>query len=160
MSWSIKPQIKSERGVETEVDIKEIRFAPITDKKTGQLGFMPLANVVIQLLYKHEKQPGHWKLTKSKHGYNFTCPTRFIPASDSPTETKMVEVPGRAFGGRPTSGSMNFRKATDALTEQVRDNNLVTTIMMLFLAMEAEIVERRAAAGEKKAKKKKKVAVA
>ena len=114
------------------VPIKWVRFYPI-EKPDGEIVFGRLGQAVLRLIFKHHLHDDwqDWKVVYSKFGYNITCPKRQIRASKNPCDTSTVLVPGNAFGGKATSGSMTRRKLEQTLREQVGEE-FTTTILNLF----------------------------
>ena len=53
MSWEIVPQIEKHGKEEREVLCKMVRFAPITDKNTGEMQFMRLKSVILKVILRH-----------------------------------------------------------------------------------------------------------
>jgi hypothetical protein len=112
MNWQIVKQDGDE--------IKQVKCYPNKDKKTGEImSWGRLGNSCFRLLFAHKLEPNrHWKVCYTKHGFNITCPNRLVPVSQSATEKEYKEVPGRAFKGKATSGSMNLQKFMVELKEQ------------------------------------------
>lgn len=71
MSWEIVPQTEKHGKEEREVMCKMVRFAPITDKKTGETHFMRLKSVILKVVLRHvesgEEHTITWSNRANKH---------------------------------------------------------------------------------------------
>jgi hypothetical protein len=117
MNWQIVPQETKDGG---EVCIKAVRFYPVKNKRGEVITFGRMSDDCIRLFFAHDGAPDweKWMVTRTKHGYNVTCPRRRILVS-KPWETPEYKiVPGVAFGGREKSGSMSERGLREFLTQQ------------------------------------------
>ena len=106
--WQIIPQ----EVKDGYVDVKQVRFFPIKDRKTKEVVGFGRLGMCLRLKFRHElnKDYEEWTITFTKHGYNITCPKRLVPKEKDRWSKEMVLVPGRAFGGNATSGSMSESK--------------------------------------------------
>ena len=113
-------QIVEQTDGEDKVEIKEIRFFPITDKKTKNLtGFGKLKNKTLRVQYAHVRSPDQvWKVTHTRHGFNITCPNRQEYANRLPTDRTKITVPGTCFNGKATSGSMGLNAFMREIVQQ------------------------------------------
>jgi hypothetical protein len=128
MNW----QIVSQDGEQ----IKQVKCYPINDKKTGQLKGFGRGSSCFKVLYAHKLTPNqHWKICYTKHGFNITCPNRLVPVSQSATEKEYKEVPGRAFKGKATSGSMNLQRFMIELKEQCGEEFAQQVVGLFLVAM-------------------------
>lgn len=112
--WEIIQQ-ETKKGM---VNVKQVRYYPIKDKKTNEVkGFGRLGMSCYRLLFRHQQNKDYeqWMVTHTRHGYNITCPKRIVEVNRWTKETAMV--PGRAFGGESTSGSLTDRAFQSELTK-------------------------------------------
>ena len=135
--WQIVPQDTKDGAV----DVKRVKFYPIVNKRTKEVvGFGRLGMSCLRLIFRHSsmKDYEHYMVTctmrfvedqtapinnkgqhpkKPAYFYNITCPKRLVPKSR--WDNEMVLVPGRSFGGKPTSGSMQITTFTRELSNIV-----------------------------------------
>ena len=65
MSWSIVPQTEKHGKEEREVTCKMVRFAPVENKKTGEVSFLRLKSVILKVVIRHDQSGEEHTITWS-----------------------------------------------------------------------------------------------
>ena len=135
--WEIVPQ-ETKKGF---VDIKQVQYYPIKSKRTKEVvGFGRLGMSCLRVYFRDPRIKDYEQYmvtcimrtpfgenTKTRVPFwNITCPDRMV--AKSMWDKELVRIPGRAFGGKATSGSMGRETFLRELGKIVGEEFALTVI--------------------------------